>query len=70
MLFQVISILFIYFWMVVQRAYVDIGLYRNYSQAPTMTPIYMGSNPHYPAMPQHFQGSIFQNSVSAENFSD
>jgi hypothetical protein len=45
----------IYFWMVVQRAYVDIGLYRDYTPAPAVKPIYVGSSSHYPSMPQHFQ---------------
>lgn len=48
--------LLIYFWIVVQRAYVDVGRYGDYSPAPTVKPIYVGSNSHhYPAMPQHFQ---------------
>jgi hypothetical protein len=51
----VVSFLLIYFWMVVQRAYVDLGVYGNYSPAPTIKPMYANSSSHYPAMPHHFQ---------------
>ena len=55
-LFQVVSFLLIYFWIVVQRAYVYLGAYSDYSPAPTIKPIYSASAAHhYPMTPQHFQ---------------